>query len=79
MQFRRGLSLGQDRGMFLAFGSVLQFSGDVGGDIEVLEIVLENFFFRGKRHPRPRQRAVYCGTFLFSPLPQGFDRFFFSC
>ena len=64
---------------FLAFGFVLQVSGDVGGDIEVVEIVLKDFFFRGKRHPRPGQGAVHCGTFLFFPLPQGFDRFFFSC
>ena len=61
---------------FLAFGFVLQVSGDVGGDIEVVEIVLKD---TGKRHPRPGQVAVYCGTFLFSPLPQRFDCFFFSC
>ena len=43
---------------FLVFGFVLQASGDIGGDIEVVEIVLKDFFFRGKRHPRPGQGAV---------------------
>ena len=64
---------------FLAFGFVLQVSGGVGGDVEIVEIVLEHLFFGGKRHPCPGQGAVYCGSFLFFPLPQGFDCFFFSC
>ena len=62
---------------FLVFGFVLQVSGDVGGDIEVVEIVLKDFFFQ--KTSTPGSGGSVSRDLSVLPHPQGFDCFFFSC